>query len=136
LNFFFPPTTFHGRPKVISLKGNEGSWALIIASIWTGLVHLTLGVLGTFVLKRFPTSFSVGFLLGVMVVLANQNLIMFTSFASYSQGSHSTNSVFSSLGFTLFAALTFMSVILLHFKADIVVMPMEEQNDDIVPPEP
>ena len=116
--------------KVISLKHNEGSWALIIAAIWTGLIHLTLGVLGTFVLKRFPTSFSVGFLLGVLVVLANQNLIMFSTFSSYVQGSGRTNHVFASLGFTLFVVLSFMALLLLHFKNDVVVAPMDGKDDD------
>jgi zinc transporter ZupT len=115
---------------VFSLKNNNGSWALIIAAIWTGLVHLTLGVLGTFVLKRFPTSFSVGFLLGVLVVLANQNLIMFSTFSSYVQGSSSSNHAFASLGFTLFVVLTFMALLLLHFKGDIVVTPMDEAKED------
>ena len=115
---------------MVSLRNNDGSWALVIASIWTGLVHLTLGVLGTFVLKRFPTSFSVGFLLGVLVVLANQNLIMFSTFSSYSQGSYSSNHAFASLGFTLFVVLSFMSLLLFHFKGDIVVTPMDGKEDE------
>ena len=119
-------------PIVVGLKNNDGSWALVIASIWTGLVHLTLGVLGTFVLKRFPTSFSVGFLLGVLVVLANQNLIMFSTFSSYSQGSYSSNHAFASLGFTLFVVLSFMSLLLFHFKTDIVVAPMDGKEDEEV----
>jgi len=115
---------------VFTLKNSDGSWALIIASIWTALVHLALGVLGTFVLKRFPTSFSVGFLLGVLVVMANQNLIMFSTFSSYVQGSSSSNHAFASLGFTLFIVLSFMSLLLLHFKDDIVVVPMDEKEDN------
>lgn len=113
---------------MVNLQTQGGSIALLIAAIWTGSIHLGLGVLGTFVLKRFPTSFSVGFLLGVLVVLANQNLILFATFARYQQGSPRTNHVFAGLGLTLFAVLSFMSLLLVHFKMDVVVAPMETGN--------
>mmetsp|Transcript_27047 Transcript_27047/g.47769 ORF Transcript_27047/g.47769 Transcript_27047/m.47769 type:complete len:197 (-) Transcript_27047:243-833(-) len=106
-------------------QSDDGSIALIIASIWTGFIHLALGVLGTFVLKRFPTSFSVGFFLGVLVVLANQNIILYASFHKYKQGSARSNQVFASLGFVLFVVLTFMSLLLVHFKHEVVVSPLE-----------
>lgn len=120
------------RILVVQLQQGNGSIALLVASIWTGIVHLGLGVLGTFVLKRFPTSFSVGFLLGILVVLANQNLIMCATFWRYSQGSARTNHIFAMLGFTLFAVLTFMGLFLVHFKQDVVVAPMdiEEKIED------
>jgi zinc transporter ZupT len=111
---------------VVSMQQSEnGSIALIIASVWTGLIHLALGVLGTFVLKRFPTSFSVGFFLGVLVVLANQNIILFASFHKYGQGSTRSNQVFASLGIVLFVVLTFMSLLLVHFKHEVVVSPVD-----------
>ena len=114
-------------------QSGDGSIALIIAAVWTGLIHLALGVLGTFVLKRFPTSFSVGFFLGVLVVLANQNIILYASFHKYTQGSARANQVFASLGFVLFAVLTFMSLLLLHFKQEVVVSPMDNGGDgDVV----
>jgi zinc transporter ZupT len=86
---------------------------------------LALGVLGTFVLKRFPTSFSVGFFLGVLVVLANQNIILYASFHKYQQGSPRGNQVFASLGFVLFVVLSFMSLLLVHFKHEVVVSPLD-----------
>lgn len=122
--------------EMVSLqKSGDGSVALTIAAVWTGLIHLALGVLGTFVLKRFPTSFSVGFFLGVLVVLANQNIILYASFHKYTQGSGKANQVFASLGFLLFAVLTFMSLLLVQFKNDVVISPMEGStgNDDTSP---
>jgi hypothetical protein len=110
---------------VINLQTQGGSKALVVASIWTGLIHLAVGILGTFVLKRFPTSFSVGFLLGVLVIVANQNLIMFAAFTQYQFGSPKTNHAFGSLGFTLFCVLSFMALLLHHFKNDIVVTPVD-----------
>jgi len=112
--------------ELVSLQqSGDGSIALTIAAVWTGLIHLALGVLGTFVLKRFPTSFSVGFFLGVLVVLANQNIILYASFHKYTQGSARANQVFASLGFLLFGVLTFMSLLLVHFKNDVVISPMD-----------
>ncbi len=125
---------------VVSIQqSNDGSIALIIASIWTGVIHLALGVLGTFVLKRFPTSFSVGFFLGVLVVLANQNIILFASFHKYTQGSPRSNQVFASLGFVLFVVLSFMSLLLVHFKHEVVVSPLDgavPEDEGDAPPSP
>lgn len=98
---------------------------MVVAVVWTGMTHLLLGVLGTFVLKRFPTSFSVGFLLGVLVILANQNLILFGTFNGYSYGTTSTNKIFAGVGFTLFGILSFFSLLVFHFKGHIVVAPVD-----------
>mmetsp|Transcript_27500 Transcript_27500/g.64494 ORF Transcript_27500/g.64494 Transcript_27500/m.64494 type:complete len:193 (+) Transcript_27500:327-905(+) len=122
--------------EVVSLqRSGDTSVALTIAAIWTGFIHLALGVLGTFVLKRFPTSFSVGFFLGVLVVLANQNIILYASFHKYTQGNSKANQVFAALGFLLFSVLTFMTLLLVHFKDDVVVSPMDtvgstDENDN------
>lgn len=110
---------------VANLQSQGGSKALVLASIWTGITHLGLGVLGTFVLKRFPTSFSVGFFLGVLVVLANQNLILFGTFHGYSYGNPATNHAFANVSMTLFMILTFFGLLLFHFKSRIVVAPMD-----------
>eukprot|EP00980_Cylindrotheca_fusiformis_P008057 scaffold1717_cov117-Cylindrotheca_fusiformis.AAC.8 len=107
------------------MKANGGSVAVLIASIWSGMVHLGLGVLGTFVLKRFPTSFSVGFLLGVLVVIANQNLLLFATFLKFSQGNQRTNDVFAVVGFSVFCVMSLMSLLLFHFKHEVVVAPSE-----------
>jgi hypothetical protein len=106
---------------VVNLQALGGSKALVIAAIWTGIFHILLGILGTFVLKRFPTSFSVGFFLGVLIVLANQNLILFGTFHGYRFGTPRTNGAFANLGLTLFAVLSFFSILLFHFKQDIIV---------------
>jgi hypothetical protein len=92
------------------------------------MIHLLLGVLGTFVLKRFPTSFSVGFFLGVLVILANQNLILFGTFSGYAYGTPSTNKIFAGIGFTLFCTLAFFSLLVFHFKGHIVVAPVDAKG--------
>ena len=113
---------------VVNLHTYGGSKALVISSVWTGIVHLLLAILGTFVLKRFPTSFSVGFLLGVLLVLANQNLILFGTFHNYGYGALQTNNAFSNLAFTLFMVLGFFAIILFHFKRHVVVAPIDAKG--------
>ena len=100
----------------------------MIASIVTGFVHLVLGILGTFVLKRFPTSFSVGFFLGILVVLANQNMILTGIFFGYDHGNPQTNRIFANLGFCLFLVLTFFALMLFHFKGEVVVAPIDTKH--------
>ena len=112
---------------MINLQSQGGSLALVIASVWTGVIHLALGVLGTFVLKRFPTSFSVGFFFGILVVLANQNMLLMGTFQGYGHGNVKTNHVFANMGFVLFIILTFFATLLYHFKTNIVVAPIDAQ---------
>jgi hypothetical protein len=110
---------------VLSLQSNGGSRALVLAAIWTGILHLTLAILGTFVLKRFPTSFAIGFLVGILVVCANQNIILFGVFHGYAFGNPNTNHAFSALCFTLSMVLAFFTAILVHFRNDLVVAPVD-----------
>jgi hypothetical protein len=113
---------------VWNLKSANGSTALMLAAIMTGVVHLFLGILGTFVLKRFPTSFSVGFFLGILVILANQNMMLMATFADYSYGSSQTNHVFANLGFVLFVMLAAFCIMLYHFKSKIIVAPIDAKG--------
>jgi len=77
--------------EMINLQSSGGSKALVLAAIWTGLLHLLLAVLGTFVLKRFPTSFALGFFLGFLAIVANQNLLLFGVYHAHSFGNSGTN---------------------------------------------
>ena len=113
---------------VANLQTKGGSKALVLAAVWTGIVHLALGVVGTFVLKRFPTSFSVGFFLGALVCLANQNLILFGTFFGYGYGNPMTNHIFANVSLTLFLILGFFCLLLFHFKARIVVAPIDAKG--------
>ncbi len=101
---------------------------MLIGSIWTGFIHVALAVLGTFVLKRFPTSFSIGFLLGVILILANQNLIIFATFHAYPFGSSRTNHIYANLSFVLFVVLAFFGLLLAHFKEDVTVAAIDAKG--------
>lgn len=113
---------------MINLHRQGGSKALVIAAIWTGIVHLILAVLGTFVLKRFPTNFSVGFFLGVLLVLVNQNLILFSTFHGYSYGTLRTNNAFANLALALCLVLAFFTLLLVNFRSSVVVAPIDAKG--------
>ena len=101
--------------------GTSASKALEIASYWSAILHLLLAIIGTFILKRFSTAFTVGCFLGVTVVVSQQNLLMFAAFYHYQHGNSVTNVIFADLGFALFMILTFFSLILGHFRHHIIV---------------
>jgi hypothetical protein len=108
---------------VVNIKSSGRSQALTLTAVLTGFMHLLVAILGTFVLRRFPTSFSVGFLLGILVVLANQNLLLEGIFRKHSHNINSKSNLFANMGTCLFFILAFFSVLLYHFKNDIVVVP-------------
>jgi hypothetical protein len=108
---------------VVNIKSSGRSQALTLTAVLTGFMHLLVAILGTFVLRRFPTSFSVGFLLGILVVLANQNLLLQGIFRRHSHNINSKSNLFANMGACLFLILAFFSLLLYHFKNDIVVVP-------------
>lgn len=109
-------------------KADGASKALVIASCWTGLMHLVLAIAGTFILKRFPTSFAIGFLLGLLVIFTQQNLILFGVFGSNTYGSKRMNRAYGAIGFLLFSVLFIFSILLFHFKTFIIVAPIDAKG--------
>jgi hypothetical protein len=107
--------------KINNVYGDPGrgsSMALILAVLWTAILHICLGITGTFVLKRFPTQFSIGFLLGLLCVTINQNIIMFGTFYNYHYGETSQNHVFANFTLMLAVALAAVTALLYHFRND------------------
>jgi hypothetical protein len=114
--------------EVVSLDKNEGSKALQMAAVWTGIIQLIIAILGTFILKRFPTSFSVGFFIGLIVIVAQQNLIMFATFRDYGAGSVTSNHIFANLALSLFIMYSFFALILGHFRERILLSPADDKT--------
>ena len=110
------------------MRQEGGSKALLITALWIGIAHLLLAGLGTFILKRFPTSFAVGFLLGVLLILANQNLILFGTFHNYSYGNSATNHVFGLTSMMLSAILLMLGLMLYHFRHKLVISPIDAKG--------
>jgi len=110
----------------IETSVDGGSNALSFAALWTGLVQIIMAVLGTFVLKRFPTSFSVGFFLGLVVVVAQQNLIMCATFLDIDAvNSDGTSHLFSMLCLTLSFIHFVFALVLGHFRHHILLAPVD-----------
>jgi hypothetical protein len=113
---------------VVNLNSLGGSHALVAAAVCTGLAHLLFAVLGTFILKRFPTSFAIGFLLGLVLVLANQNLVLGGTFYRYRHGVPATNQAFGSVSYLMFVVLTVFGGLLFQFKKHLVVAPIDAKG--------
>lgn len=101
--------------------GTAASLALQIASYWSAALHLIVAIVGTVILKRFSTSFTVGFFLGTTVVMSQQNLLLCAAFYHYKHGNVVFNKIFADLSCILFVLLTFFSLILGHFRNYIIV---------------
>lgn len=132
--------------RLIHSTYNEAA-PISIAAIWTAVVQLLTGLVGTFVLRRFPTEFSVGFFLGLMVVVAQQNFILFATFSDPTFNMLSevkTSKLFAALLFiTGFFYVVFV-LMLTNFREHILLAPVDvkrvisrlgsvERGSDITP---
>jgi hypothetical protein len=116
----FTPLTSHHN-TVTNLQNTEASMALIAAAIWTAIIQFGMIIVGTFILKRFSTSFSVGFLLGLVLIVAQQYLLLAVTFWHNKYGSSHTNIAFANLAFGLFVLYTVFAAILGQFRESIMV---------------
>ncbi len=78
-------------------------------------------IVGTFIIKRFSTSFSVGFLLGLVIIVAQQYLLLAVTFWHNRYGSAPTNIAFANLAFGLFVLYSVFAAILSQFRESIMV---------------
>lgn len=78
-------------------------------------------IVGTFIIKRFSTSFSVGFLLGLVIIVAQQYLLLSVTFWNNQYGSSAKNVAFANLAFALFVLYTVFAATLMQFKESVMV---------------
>jgi len=117
--------------EVINLWTEGSSNALLIAALWTAFIQIATAIIGSFIIKRFCTSFSIGFLLGFIVLVAQQNLLVSVAYWGYSEnigGRRSTSLFFSNFAFGLFVVCSAFGIILARYKDFVIVLPMN-QND-------
>ena len=97
-----------------AIQTANGPDSLALAAIWSSVVHGILAILGTFIIRRFPTQFAIGFFLGLLVIIAQQDIIIHSTFKQYKQTVHRSGGFFSFLsmlvalmliGFTSFLAV-------------------------------
>lgn len=98
-----------------------------IAAIWTAIVQLFMGVVGTFVLRRFPTEFSVGFFLGLVLVIAQQNVILYATFSDVSFNTSEHKSSRPLAIWMLLTGILYMAfaAMLAHFRHHILLAPVD-----------
>uniref|UniRef100_A0A7S4JLF0 Uncharacterized protein n=1 Tax=Odontella aurita TaxID=265563 RepID=A0A7S4JLF0_9STRA len=111
---------------VVGISNSGGPIALAIAAGLCGIVQLAAAVTGTFVLKRFPTRFSVGFFLGLIVIISQQCLIAFVAFGGRHVEEDGRNSlVFANISLALFLVYGVFALMLVHFREHIVLAPID-----------
>lgn len=113
-------------PPVVHLyKASSSSIALLILTGLTAVSHVIVAALGTFVLRRFPTTFSVGFLLGLVLILIQQDCVLFGRYRDYAYGNPTTNQAFSAVCLANSCCLALFAGLLFHFKKHIIVAPVD-----------
>ena len=86
-----------------------------------------MGAVGTFILHRLSTNFSIGFFLGLLVVMSQQNIILFAAFNNY-QTSNSENQIFASLSLLLGIVYLVFAILLGHFRDQVVTAAKEREE--------
>lgn len=93
-------------------------------AIWTAILCMAISVGGTVVMRKFQTAFSIGCLLGVVVVMANQCLILVAIFGAEAQREKSrkrqTDDVFVVFMFFLCVAYLFFASLLAVFRNELI----------------
>ena len=110
------------------MKDTNASLALKLAAVWTTILQLVVIVVGTFIIKRYSTSFSVGFLLGMVIVISQQHLLVGITFAHTSYGNWFENAIFSNMSFALFAFYFLFAIILMQFKSSIMIAAVDAKG--------
>ena len=113
---------------VVNLGQNGASWPFTFAATWTAIIQFGMILLGTFIVKRFATPFSVGFLLGLVIFVAQQHLMLSITFWHTEYGDFNANVIFSNLSFALFVIYCFFAIILNHYREDIMVAPIDAKG--------
>ena len=95
--------------------------ALMMAAGFTAVFQLILAIIGTYIIRRFSTPFAVGFLIGLVLISAQQNVILSVSF--HNLASNTANSIFANLAMTLSIIYIFFACILIQFREHVFVTP-------------
>jgi len=123
LTFIF----FTGIFESTTIQTAHGPDSLSLAAIWSSVIHGILAILGTFIIRRFPTQFALGFFLGLLIIVAQQDIIIHSTFKQYKQTMRKSGGFFSFLsmvvalllvGFTGFLAI-YRDAILLSNPLDV-----------------
>ena len=106
--------------------------ALLLACLWHGMMQfIMIGLMGTFIMKRFPTSFAIGFLFGMIIVFINQNIIYMITFTHYNRNAQygvANSRLYSAFSMLLAIVLCMFGILLFHFQKYIIVAPIDAKG--------
>jgi len=105
---------FAGIFESTSIRNDNGPGSLSLAALWSSAVHGILAVSGTFVIRRFTTHFALGFFLGLLIIVSQQDIILHSSFKQYSDIENLSGGVFAFLSM-------FMAFILISFASFLAI---------------
>jgi hypothetical protein len=95
--------------------------ALAFAGVWTVLLCIAMSIGGTLVMRRYQSPLAIGFFMGVVVVMANQCLILTAIFGEENQKhGNASAGAFATFAFFLFAVYAVFGGMLAIFRADLV----------------
>mmetsp|Transcript_23174 Transcript_23174/g.34791 ORF Transcript_23174/g.34791 Transcript_23174/m.34791 type:complete len:188 (-) Transcript_23174:1534-2097(-) len=101
---------------------NGGSRAVVFSAIWIILYQIGIAGVGTLILKRLPTTFGIGFFLGLISLAIQQNVIISVSYwGFYEPGKSKANKVFGMIALVLAFVYTGLALLLAHFREFVII---------------
>merc|ERR1719438_277513 len=105
---------FAGIFESTTIRADNGPGSLSLVAIWSSAVHGILAIAGTFVIRRFPTNFALGFLLGLLLIVSQQDIILHSTFKLYKDLTKNSGGIFAFLSMI-------MAIILIGFAAFLAI---------------
>ena len=108
----------------MSQSSNDQTTAF--SAVWTAILLLIISVIGTIIMRRYQTSLSIGFLLGIIFVMTQQMLIVFAFFADQAGDASNTSTQIAAqkamavFAFFIFFVYTVFGSMLAVFRNDII----------------
>jgi hypothetical protein len=121
------PRSIYTNNDANSDPSYQYSYALLLSASWSIFMLCVMGAVGTFILHRLSTNFSIGFFLGLLVVMSQQNIILFAAFNNY-QTSNSENQIFATLSLLLGIVYLVFAILLGHFRDQVVTAAKEREE--------
>lgn len=110
---------------VVASSRSGHSGATHFAAVWSVLIAIFVAVAGTHIFRRMQSQLAIGFLLGVITMLANQFLIMTAVLGSKAQDNgdsdnKSADSAYATFAFFLALVYAIFAAILAVFREDVI----------------
>jgi lysylphosphatidylglycerol synthetase-like protein (DUF2156 family) len=108
------------------MKQTSTDQVTAFSAVWTSILLLLISLVGTIIMRRYQTSLSIGFLLGVIFIMTQQMLIVFAFFAEQAKDPTNTTDVtmaqqaMAVFSFFIFIVYAGFGTMLAVFRNDII----------------